>query len=179
MGSDHPDPPLGLDPDRLRGEPIEAIRAARAARQEREAALSLARRVVQGRLDIVGTELRRRAEGGDPSDLHALVERLPDVLAASPAPATSARPTGLDEVPPVDEATRGELDRIIGEAGLASLPTVDDGRLAAMAEELAVLERRLSEDRRVLHEEIDRLQAEVIRRYREGEATVDELLGGR
>ena len=35
--------------------------------QEVETGLSLLRRVVQGRLDIVGLELTRRAEGGDPS----------------------------------------------------------------------------------------------------------------
>jgi hypothetical protein len=45
-----------------------------------------------------------------------------------------------------------------------------------MASALEALERRISGQRRELHARIDVLQAEVVRRYREGETSVDDLL---
>jgi len=59
--------------------PMEQVRAMRTECQEVETGLSLLRRMVQGRLDIVGLELTRRAEGGDPADLTDLIARLPAV----------------------------------------------------------------------------------------------------
>ncbi len=44
------------------------------------------------------------------------------------------------------------------------------------AERLDVLERSVSSQRKAVFEIVDRLQAEVVRRYRSGEATVDSLL---
>src|SRR5690606_19399725 len=49
--------------------PLERVRAMRAECQAVENALSYVRRLAQGRLDIVGAELERRREGGDPADL--------------------------------------------------------------------------------------------------------------
>ena len=45
---------------------MDEVRRMRAECQEVETGLSLLRRLVQGRLDIVGLELARRAEGGEP-----------------------------------------------------------------------------------------------------------------
>src|SRR5690554_6741474 len=64
----------------LRARSMEQIRRMRAECQEVETGISLLRRVVQGRLDIVGVELARRAGGGDPADLPELIARLPEVL---------------------------------------------------------------------------------------------------
>ncbi|MBV9666230.1 MAG: aerial mycelium formation protein, partial [Actinobacteria bacterium] len=47
--------------DDLRKLPLEVVRAKRGECQTVEAALSMERRLIQGRLDIVGAELRRRA----------------------------------------------------------------------------------------------------------------------
>ena len=59
---------------------IEEIRAMRAESQAVETGLSYVRRLAQGRLDIVAADLRRRRDGGDPPDLHSLVEHLPEIL---------------------------------------------------------------------------------------------------
>ncbi len=64
----------------LPARPMDEVRRMRAECQEVETGLSLLRRLVQGRLDIVGLELARRAEGGDPADLPDLIARLPQVL---------------------------------------------------------------------------------------------------
>src|SRR3546814_16250740 len=63
------------------------VRAMRAECQEVESGMSLLRRLVQGRLDIVGLELRRRASGAVPEDASDLIAHLPEVLAdRTPAP---------------------------------------------------------------------------------------------
>ena len=52
--------------------PMNDVRAMRAECQEVETGLSYLRRLVQGRLDIVGVERQRRRDGGEPGELSAL-----------------------------------------------------------------------------------------------------------
>jgi hypothetical protein len=152
------------------------VRSMRAECQEVETGLSLLRRVVQGRLDIVGLELQRRADGGDPGDLPDLIARLPEVLSdRTRAPGVGRLPQMMapGEMPPELEA---ELDSIVNAGHLADLPSVDDDSLRSMADELAAFEQRVSQHRHDLFERIDALQAEITRRYKTGEASVDSLL---
>ena len=76
-------------------------------------------------------------------------------------------------MPPELEA---ELDAIVGAGHLADLPSVDDDHLRSMADQLAAFEQQVSGHRRDLFERIDALQAEITRRYKTGEASVDSLL---
>ena len=148
----------------------------RAECQEVETGLSLLRRVVQGRLDIVGVELQRRAEGGDPDDLPDLIARLPEVLSdrthapgvgrlpqmMTPASCRpSSRPSSTPSSAPVTSPTSRR----------STTP-----RCSSMADQLAAFEQRVSGHRRDLFERIDALQAEITRRYKTGEASVDSLL---
>ncbi len=168
-----------LDPGYLGDLPardMDEVRSMRAECQEVETGLSLLRRVVQGRLDIVGVELSRRAEGGDPADLADLIARLPEVLSdRTRAPGIGRLPQIMTpgELPPELEA---ELDAIVGPGHLADLPSVDDDHLRGMADQLAAFEQKVSGHRRDLFERIDALQAEITRRYKTGEASVDSLL---
>jgi hypothetical protein len=155
---------------------MDDVRSMRAECQEVETGLSLLRRVVQGRLDIVGVELKRRADGGDPSDLPDLIARLPEVLSdRTRAPGVGRLPQVMTpgEMPPGLEA---ELEGIVGPGHLSDLPSVDDAALRAMADDLAALEQKISGHRHALFERIDALQAEITRRYKTGEASVDTLL---
>jgi hypothetical protein len=155
---------------------MDDVRAMRTECQEVETGLSLLRRMVQGRLDIVGVELTRRAEGGDPSDLPDLIARLPQVLSdRTHAPGVGRLPQMMapGELP---EDLEAELDAIVGSGHLADLPSVDDDHLRSMADALAAFEHKVSGHRHALFERIDALQAEITRRYRTGEATVDSLL---
>jgi hypothetical protein len=68
----------------------EDLRARRAACEGREAAVSYARRVLQGRLDIVRAELERRHEAGE-SDAAELLASLPGVLAGDHVATDPAR----------------------------------------------------------------------------------------
>jgi hypothetical protein len=157
---------------------IEEIRARRAACQAVEVSLSYLRRLVQGRLDIVLAEVHRRDEGAPEEDLHSLVERLPEILSDHVhAPgngrlSTFMAPGDTD----LDDELLKQLDDIVDAERLATLPALTDERVRGLVDELTTLERSVSGQRRALHERIDALQEELVRRYRTGEASVDSLL---
>ena len=168
-----------LDPAYLgdvQARPMDEVRRMRAECQEVETGLSMLRRVVQGRLDIVGLELARRAEGGDPADLPDLIARLPEILSdRTHAPGVGRLPQLMapGELPADLEA---ELDGIVGPGAITDLPSVGDDELRTIAESLEAFEHKVSGQRQALFERIDALQAEITRRYKTGEATVDALL---
>ena len=150
----------------------------RAESQAVETGLSYVRRLAQGRLDIVAADLRRRREGGDPPDLHSLVEHLPEILGERVHAAGVGRlPTLM--APRDDEVTRqltARLDAIVDANILGALEQLDDDEALALTSQLADLERQVSERRQALFTRIDALQAELTRRYKTGEASVESLL---
>jgi RsiG-like len=167
--------------------PLEEIRAMRDECQDAETALSYLRRVAQGRLDIVHVYLSADGQGADPdggsgrSDadgaMAKLVERLPDIIGAGPP-----RPAGPGRLPASmgpdlghDDLTEA-LDAVLDGDAIGRLPTMSRDELEDIAERLGALEGKISEDRRTLHERIDKLQAEIVDRYKRGEATVEGLL---
>lgn len=162
----------------LHAMPVADLRARRGECEAIETQLSYLRRLVQGRHDIVTGEIERRRGGGDPGDVGDLVDRLPAILA------DRIRAPGPGRLPAVMEP--GELtghlvealDRIIDEDNLDVPDAASDEALAAAAGALADLELEVSSRRRALFDRIDRLQAELTRRYRDGETTVDDLLHG-
>lgn len=148
----------------------------RAECQEVETTLSFLRRLVQGRLDIVGTELHRRADGAEPADLSDLISRLPEILS------DRTRSPGFGRLPQtmapaeLDPELQERLDAIVSATTLAALPDVGDAELEAVAAQLEAFEHEVSASRMALFERIDALQAEITRRYRTGEASVENLL---
>lgn len=163
-------------PGDLSARSMEEVRKMRAECQSVETGLSMLRRVVQGRLDIVGLELARRAEGGDPADLSSLIDKLPEVLSdRTLAPGVGRLPQVMvpGEMPAELEA---ELDAIVGDGQLADLPALSDDDLSAVASGLEAFEHKVSGLRRELFDRIDALQAEITRRYKSGEASIDSLL---
>jgi hypothetical protein len=163
--------------DGLTGRDLAEVRALRDGAQQVEGGLSFVRRMVHGRLDIVGAELERRRQGGDPADLSDLIAQLPDLLAerdrSAGAPPRSPRRL---EVAAVPDELAAELDEIVDIDALADLRGLDTDALTATADRLVDFERWVSERRRTVQDRLDRLQAEIARRYRDGEASVDGLL---
>ena len=156
--------------------PIGDIRSMRAEGQSIENAMSYVRRVAQGRLDIVAAELQRRRHGGDPSDLSELVAQLPDILTdrqRSGGPIRAPHDITVDRV--ADELL-DDLDAILGIGAISDLTHRDEAELITTRDALTDFERKLSATRRAIHDTLDTLQAELTRRYRTGEATVDSLL---
>lgn len=160
----------------LPSRPIEEIRAMRAECRAVEDKVSYLRRMVQGRLDIVAADLRRRSEGGSPGDVTSLVDQLPDILGSESRAAGPGRlPSGLVSVD--DDDITAELDAVAGAGVLDVLPDLTDAQVADLARRIGDLERQVSDSRRGLFARIDALQAELARRYRTGEAHVGTVLG--
>ena len=156
---------------------LEEVRTRRAECLKVEGKVSYLRRLVQGRLDIVQADVRRRQRHEPPADLPTLVEQLPGILsdrAHAPGPGRlPSSPTPTD-----DAELTAELDALAGADRLASLAHLPDEDVDDLARELSELERRVSERRRALFAAIDALQDELVRRYRSGEATIGSVLGG-
>jgi hypothetical protein len=157
---------------------MDEVRSRRAECQEVELGLSYARRIVQGRLDIIHAELERRGEGGGPSDASAIVDRLKEgeMLGDHGRPAGNGRlPTILAPDVETDEFST-EIDEIADPESLANLPDLTDEIVRKLADQLTALERSLSERRRQVFDRIDAFQAEIVNRYKTGTANPDELL---
>ncbi len=154
---------------------IEEVRARRAACQGVETQLSYIRRLAQGRLDIVASEVTARRDGtqGDRTLVEQLTEALSDRITA---PGNGHLPLVLapGEVDPVLLAG---LDGAGPPARVSSPTSMGDDELRRVTDALAEFERDISVRRRAMFDRIDALQAEIVRRYRSGEATVDSLLG--
>ncbi|CAN5798412.1 hypothetical protein BH24ACT2_BH24ACT2_06960 [soil metagenome] len=154
---------------------MEELRARRAELQGVEVTLSYQRRMAQGRLDIVAAERHRRDQGDAAPAPEAVVAHLTGILAPNTRGQGNGRLSQL-LAPEPTEAETPELDAIAGANVLASLPTLSDEDLDRLIEDLAEFEAGCSRSRRALHDRIDSLQGEVVRRYRTGEASVETLL---
>jgi hypothetical protein len=151
---------------------LEELRRVRNALQSEDDVVSYARRVAQARLDLARAE-RSRRERGDadvdvPSELRVVLSHH-----LTGGPARPPRPT--DDVG--EHALVDELDAICTEHGFGRLSDLEDAEVGVLIDALDQYERRISADRRARFERLDALSAELVRRYRDGEATVDTLLG--
>lgn len=153
--------------------PLDELRTKRALCDRLDTEYSYYRRQIHGRMDILGFELRRR--GGQES--RSLIEALPEILAGPDErePTSSGRQISV-ELPELPDIGRREIDRILEDDFLAHLPDLSDEDLAAIQAQLTDAEHEVSEDRRIVFEAFEQLQAELTRRYRDGLADADELL---
>ena len=154
---------------------VAEVRALRETCQSVETQLSYLRRLVQGRHDIVTGELDRRRHGGATDDVHGLVERLPEILADRiHAPGPGRLPVGMEP----GELTGTLVDRLeaIGEVVSVDAAATTDEQLEEAATQLTALEHEVSGLRRQLFDRIDALQTEITRRYKDGEANVEDIL---
>ncbi|WP_251022190.1 AmfC protein [Streptomyces sp. ISL-10] len=160
---DHPRHDLGA----LR---LPELRALRRDSQRDEADLSYVRRLVQGRIDILRAELERRADPEAP-----VVDRLSEILADAPSRrGSSARHLTLST--PQGEEYRRLASDMLDEVGLSDLDARTDDELHAAMGRLLAYEHQVSRRRQQLQRTADDCSAEITRRYREGEAQVDDLL---
>ena len=165
--------------DDLQDRPMEELRAVRSRLQSLENSLSYVRRLIQGRFDIIGGELQRRRDGGDAGDSGELIGRLPDILAEARGsqPGSVRPPHSLEPDAELTADLEEMLENIAAVDTLSNVVEIPEDQLSGSLTELRSLEDRVSNHRRLLHELIDKVQAEVTRRYTTGEATVDGLLG--
>ncbi len=146
------------------------LRALRGKLQNEDDAVSYVRRLAQARLDLVQAEKRRRLDGVPES----LSDELPSILSThltggAPRP---PRPAEDFSSHPLAEQFDALLDRA-GDSDLSSFSSED---LIKYADALHEFEQARSHERRELFTRIDELSAELVRRYRDGEANIDGLL---
>jgi hypothetical protein len=162
----------------LQSRSIEEIRTMRDECRRAEDGLSYVRRQAQGRLDIVANELTRRNEGKGPSDAGDIVDQLPAILGhgvSTQGGILNVRSTNLE--PPDDPGELiVELEGILHESSLTGLGQITDDELRQLVDRLTEYERLVSDRRRALHDRLDALQAEIVRRYKTGEVSVESLL---
>ncbi|MGW1586772.1 RsiG family protein [Streptomyces sp. NPDC002386] len=152
------------------------LRTLRRDAQRDEADLSYVRRLLQGRIDILRAELARRGRASVPAPADAsVVERLPEILTDAPArQRSSARHVTLGT--PLNEEYRLLAAEMLGEVELSDLGARTDRELTCAMGRLVGYEQEVSRRRQRLQRIADDCSGEIARRYRVGEAQVDDLL---
>ncbi|WP_202539322.1 MULTISPECIES: ABC transporter substrate-binding protein [unclassified Streptomyces] len=169
--TDSPELPPAPAPD-IAALRLPELRTQRRDAQQDEADLSYVRRLLQGRIDILRAELARRRDPESP-----VVDRLSEILRDQPTRyRSSARHVTLGT--PRSEEFRRLASEMLSEVELSDLGARTDDELHAAMGRLVRYEQQVSRRRQVLQRVADDCSAEIARRYREGEAQVDDLLGG-
>ncbi|MER7673672.1 ABC transporter substrate-binding protein [Kitasatospora sp. NPDC096128] len=178
---------------------LEQLRILRRETLDQEADLSYLRRLLHGRMDILCAELDRRPGGGRAHPARSggdaggdgsgapvvgeapggyLLDRLPAILTDAPSTVRrSARHVTLG--PPRTQESQLEADALMGDVQLADLAAHPEEELLAALERLRAHEREVSGRRQRLLRTADGCNAEITRRYRDGEARVEDLLSER
>lgn len=149
---------------------LEELRSLRAELHREDDALSYVRRLAQARLDFVRAEMRNR-DAGNKRDIS---DEIPNVIGSHLTGSAARPPRPADDFSGHPLAI--ELEQLCDEACSTDLQTMTADELGAYASRLHTFEQQRSHERRHLYQRIDVLSAELVRRYRDGEANVDGLL---
>lgn len=160
-----------LDPSDLA---LADLRAERARLQTLDDAVSYVRRLAQARLDLADAERTARTSGQEVASGGDVTGELPRLLGSHLTGGAARPPRPAEDFS--DHPLALELDELCSDAGSADLPTLTDEQLAAYVAALTDFEHRVSGQRKQVFERLDALSAELVRRYRDGEASVDGLL---
>jgi hypothetical protein len=152
--------------------PLADVRALRDEAEQEEVDLSYIRRLIQGRMDIVRAELNRREGGAEGS----LVDNLASVLADEPR--AGARGSGRHATvePSRVDSHRRYVEALVADVDLSDTATRSSDELHHAMRVLSDEEQGLSAKRRQVQHVMDACQAEITRRYKDGEADVSALL---
>ena len=142
---------------------LDELRKRRAATEDVEIQISYSRRLLQGRMDLLAFEVRRRTGEEERSLLEALPEILATGLVFGPEPILRH----LETMPP-SPTTEGHrlLDRVLADGILTELPDLSDDEVHEAIDRLGDVEAELSLQRKQLHGVIDSIRQEIIARYR-------------
>lgn len=169
-----------LDPSYLEGlsdRSIDEVLTMRDECAELENGISYERRLCQGRIDILCAE---RDQRGDDEVSGDLISRLPQILGDQPGSGGGSTPLPTRapdlSIPRNIDLPARRVEEIAGDQVLARLAHVPIEELAKIIETLVEHERALSDKRRRVHEVVDALHDEIVKRYSSGEADPDGLL---
>jgi hypothetical protein len=151
---------------------LDDVRQLRDEAAQEETDLSYLRRMLHARIDIVRAERRRRCEDGSASVVEQLVNILSD-NAVGPASGSGRYQT---TEPSRAEAHRRHVEALVSDVDLSDVMSLSDTKLDDALGAYTAEEDSVSERRRQVQAVVDRFNAEIARRYREGAASVDDLL---
>jgi hypothetical protein len=160
----------------IEGLDLEELRVRRAEADQEEVDLSYARRLLQGRLDILRAE--QAARRGDGPLAHQPRTDVEIAAALSRILADDQRQTrGLGRhvsgsTPSRVGEHRREAERAVADVGGSDLAALSDVELAEAVSHLADIEARVSRSRRQVQAVVDVLTEEIARRYQAGEVGV-------
>jgi hypothetical protein len=164
--------------DGMSGWTMAELRAKRAEAEQEEVDLSYSRRLLHGRLDLLQAEqeTRRRGNRGLVAETaDDMVATLAGVLADEPAPTF-----GMGRHSTLSPSRMGEHRRAaeaaVADVGVSDPPSLDDAGLIEALRRLHEIEQQVGEARREVQAVLDTLSGEMARRYRDGEADIDEVL---
>lgn len=152
---------------------LDDLRSLRDALRTREDGVSFVRRLAQGRIDLVAAVRSRRTGDGGPG-----AAGVADIIrhGVGPAPSTgSARPPRDTDVA-ADHPLLQSFEALCESLGYDDMADLDAAGLDRLHSGLVAFEAEQSGVRRELFQQIDALTAELVRRYRDGGASVDSLL---
>lgn len=150
---------------------LDELRKRRHTTDEVESQISYYRRLLHGRMDLLNFEVRRRRG----EEEKTLLEALPEILASGMILGNEPTLKHLDTMPPLPNKTgRRLIDKIMDDGILTRLPDLTDEEVGEALERLSEVENEMSNQRKQLHVVIDRLQDEIVARYRaqQGEAPI-------
>jgi hypothetical protein len=159
--------------DNLQAMPIDELRRKKDECESIEAEVSYARRLIQGKLDILRHGAERLA-GGDKLELNQMVGDLPGILSDGAGGSPGRLPRILASVNL--DAQRRDVELVASDADLARLDELSAQEVGDLVNRLATSEKETSQHRRCIQVVMDQLTAELVRRFREGSEDPTALL---
>lgn len=144
---------------------LEEIRARRDECLAEREYLSLLRRLVQGRAEILQAELTSRSGDGVAAPL---IDRLAAILSGDEAQGPS-RGEAVRVGVPEDEMVlaRRRVERLVADAGISDPASLSEADLTTAVDTLVAEEREVSHSRSVVIGVLDTVQDELKRRYKD------------
>jgi hypothetical protein len=152
--------------------PMDEVRALRDEAEQEEVDLSYIRRLIQGRMDIVRAELNHR-EGGSKG---SMLDNLAHVLADEPRAGARGMGRHVTVEPSRVDSHRRYVEALVADVDLTDTGARSSDELHHAMRKLSDEEQVLSAKRRQVQTVMDACQAEMMRRYKDGEADVSTLL---
>ncbi|MBW3593959.1 MAG: hypothetical protein KY391_00150 [Actinobacteria bacterium] len=160
----------------LQARTMDQLQDMRREAQAYENDISFERRLTQARIDILTAELDHRA-GRVEGDV---MSRLANILADDDAGDNDSGPLPSRvpdlSVPASAQRPRRRVEEIVGADTLARLTKLPESEIRSSIESLAEHEQTLSARRKTVHDVLDQIQAEIVRRYTSGEEDPSKLL---
>ena len=142
--------------------PLDDLRGRRDECMAEREYLSLLRRLVQGRVEILRAERETRTGEAAP-----VLDRLPEILGTDEGGASRGEAVRVGLPDEEMALARRRVERLVADAGVSDPTSLDDDALAEATARFSEEERRLSEARHAVIVVLDRVLDELKRRYKD------------